>query len=69
MKDYNSNNMSAMNEELIKRYHEIYYDFNTEYKNISVSPVSTFNFKRWILLVSMFILYGACFCEPCVGCN
>ncbi len=26
-----------MNDELIKRYHEIYYDFNSEYKNVSVS--------------------------------
>jgi hypothetical protein len=43
MKDYNSNNSSQMNEELIKRYHEIYYDFNTEYKNISVCAFTMCN--------------------------
>ena len=51
MKDYNNSNTnsnsnlngissgsnSRMNDELIKRYNEIYFDFNNEYKSLSVS--------------------------------
>ncbi len=36
MKSSNALSANRTNEELVRRYHDIYYDLNTEYHNITV---------------------------------